>query len=77
MYNSYFTIFYLIYRDYHVAFFISDSLSALGPDISVKEPIDSRTDIRTMGWCAKRLCYDLSIVCLAQEDIFGNRRITM
>ena len=33
-----------IYRDYHITFFVSDTLSALVPDISVRELVGSRAD---------------------------------
>ena len=39
----------LIYKDYHIAFFLSHPLLALGPDISAREPVGSRADIRTKG----------------------------
>jgi len=40
----------MIYRDYHITFFISDPWSAQGPDILTREPICLRADIRTNGW---------------------------
>jgi hypothetical protein len=36
-----------IIKDYHMTFFISDPLSALGSDISARGPVASRVDIRT------------------------------
>ena len=34
----------LIYKDYHIAFFLSHPLLALGPDISAREPVGSRAN---------------------------------
>ena len=38
-----------IYRDYHITFFVSDTLSALVPDISVRELVGSMADIMIKG----------------------------
>ena len=38
-----------IYRDYHITFFVSGTLSALVPDISVRELVGSRADIMIKG----------------------------
>jgi len=52
-----------IHRDYHMTFFISDPLSILGPDIAVRQPVDSKFDITTN--------YDLFLLYDWHEKIFS------
>jgi len=54
MCNSYFTVFYWLYRDYHIAFFISDPLSASGPDISAPGPDISVIGLISGPWAVER-----------------------
>ena len=39
-----------LHTDYHIAFLISESSSALGPDKSARYPVGLWADIRTYGW---------------------------
>jgi len=52
--------------DYHMAFFISDPLSALGSDISARESVGSKADEESD---MKKIFF---IIYLAQDNISGN-----
>ena len=52
-----------IHRYYHMTFFISDPLSALVPDIAVRQPLDSKFDITTN--------YDFFLLYAWHEKIFS------
>jgi len=54
-----------VYRDYHMTPFISNPLSALGPDISAREPVGSGIDIRTKNWWGIWYEKDNVMICLS------------